>query len=211
MRTADCEVRAADCHVRPRQCHVLASDSDVLVRNWRLPWFQWQVRKTEWQRRAGEKQARRSGCHVRRFECRVRQFQCRLRKRQRHVRRFRWHVRPIHGSTRGSLMPVVSMTAGFFTPSLIGYEPFFRARDALRITLRVSLEDKDDSRISGGSRNRRYETRGSSLSSPPWHSKLLLHTARYAGFRLAVNVPVTAPLAKSTVPLIASLLSAVPL
>ena len=143
--TADCEVRAADCHVRPRQCHVLASDSDVLVRNWRLPWFQWQVRKTEWQRRAGEKQARRSGCHVRRFECRVRQFQCRLRKRQRHVRRFRWHVRPIHGSTRGSLMPVVSMTAGFFTPSLIGYEPFFRARDALRINLRVSLEDKDDS------------------------------------------------------------------
>jgi len=145
VRTADCEVRAADCHVRPRQCHVLASDSDVLVRNWRLPWFQWQVRKTEWQRRAGEKQARRSGCHVRRFECRVRQFQCRLRKRQRHVRRFRWHVRPIHGSTRGSLMPVVNMTAGFFTPSLIGYEPFFRARDALRITLRVSLEDKDDS------------------------------------------------------------------
>jgi hypothetical protein len=75
----------------------------------------------------------------------VRQFQCRLRKRQRHVRRFRWHVRPIHGSTRGSLMPVVSMTVGYFTPSLIGYEPFFRARDALRITLRVSLEDKDDS------------------------------------------------------------------
>src|SRR5436190_6757126 len=66
-------------------------------------------------------------------------------RRQRHVRRFRWHVRPIHGSTRGSLMPVVSMTAGFFTPSLIGYEPFFRARDALRINLRVSLEDKDDS------------------------------------------------------------------
>jgi hypothetical protein len=31
------------------------------------------------------------------------------------------------------------------TPSLIGYEPFFRARDALRIDLRVSLEDKDDS------------------------------------------------------------------
>ena len=42
-------------------------------------------------------------------------------------------------------MPVVSMTVGYFTPSLIGYEPFFRARDALRITLRVSLEDKDDS------------------------------------------------------------------
>jgi hypothetical protein len=53
------------------------------------------------------------------------------------------------------------------------------------------------------------ETRGSSLSSPPWHSKLLLHTARYAGFRLAVNVPVTPAI--STVPLIASLLSAVPL
>src|SRR5256885_6163301 len=75
--------------------------------------------------------------------------------------------------------------------------------------LECPLKIKTIVRISGGSRNRRYETRGSSLSSPPWHSKLLLHTARYAGFRLAVNVPVTPAI--STVPLIASLLSAVPL
>jgi hypothetical protein len=77
------------------------------------------------------------------------------------------------------------------------------------LLLECPLKIKTIVRISGGSRNRRYETRGSSLSSPPWHSKLLLHTAGYAGFRLAVNVPVTPAI--STVPLIASLLSAVPL
>jgi|SwirhirootsSR2_FD_contig_41_4765344_length_682_multi_1_in_0_out_0_2 hypothetical protein len=77
------------------------------------------------------------------------------------------------------------------------------------LILECPLKIKTIVRISAGSRNRRYETRGSSLSSPPWHSKLRLHTARYAGFRLAVNVPVTPAI--STVPLIASLLSAVPL
>ena len=78
------------------------------------------------------------------------------------------------------------------------------------LILECPLKIKTIVRISGGgARNRRYENRGSSLSSPPWHSKLLLHTARYAGFRLAMNVPVTPAI--STVPLIASLLSAVPL
>ena len=78
------------------------------------------------------------------------------------------------------------------------------------LILECPLKIKTIVRISGGDGiGVMNETRGSSLSSPPWHSKLLLHTARYAGFRLAVNVPVTPAI--STVPLIASLLSAVPL
>ena len=78
------------------------------------------------------------------------------------------------------------------------------------LILECPLKIKTIVRISGGGHGiGAMRPGGSSLSSPPWHSKLLLHTARYAGFRLAVNVPVTPAI--STVPLIASLLSAVPL
>jgi hypothetical protein len=76
------------------------------------------------------------------------------------------HVRPIHGSTRGSLMPVVSMTAGFFTRSLMALSHSFGLVMLSGLILECPLKIKTIVRISRGPRNRRYETRGSSLSSP---------------------------------------------